>query len=132
MGHGTVPQSGKFLRFDGLRPFAFFADKAGLRVDKLSQVEVSSAVVLGATHQVDRIEMAGALQNGLLRRIFAVDLRCLDNLQAAVSVAVGDKERTAAGFALVFHHPTDADGAVHGIKQDAALLFDRPLGKVVG
>ena len=38
-GHGSVPESRQFERFEGLPGFEFFGDEAGLGIDELVEVE---------------------------------------------------------------------------------------------
>ena len=50
VGHGAVPESGELLRLEGERSFRLFTDESGFGVDVVSEVEIASAVVLGAAH----------------------------------------------------------------------------------
>ena len=50
VGHGAVPESGELLRLEGERSFRLFTDESGLGVDVAPEVEIASAVVLGAAH----------------------------------------------------------------------------------
>ena len=47
IGHGSVPETGQFLRLEGDGPFGLLADEAGVGVDIFAQVEVAAVVVLG-------------------------------------------------------------------------------------
>ena len=80
VGHGSVPQAGKFLRLEGDGTFGLFADEASVGVDIFAEVEVTAVVVLGGADEVDGVEVGGVVEDGFLLRVFAVDLRGLDNL----------------------------------------------------
>lgn len=112
MSHSPIPQSGQFLRFERDGSFGFLADEACCGVDKLAKVEIPSAIIFGGAYQVHRIEVGGAIQNGLLRGVFAVDLGSFDHLQALLATTVEGDEWAAARLTLVFDHAANAHGAV--------------------
>lgn len=112
VGHGSIPQAGEFLRLEGLGAFALLADETGHGVDELSQVEVSSAVVAGAAHQVDGVEVGRRLEDVLLLRVVVVDLCRFDYLKASTTHGINCVEGTASRFAEVFHHSADTHRAV--------------------
>ena len=112
VGHGTVPKTRQFLRFEDSGTFALFADEASGRVDELAEVEVASFVVFGSADKVDGIEMGGTCKNGFLLGIGTVDLSRFDYLQACDALSVACVEGATTGFSLVFYHAANADWTV--------------------
>ena len=117
VGHSAVPQSWQFLRLHYCGAFRFLGYETCGGIDILTQVEATTVVILCGTNQIDGVEVSGTGQDGFLFRILAVDLCRFDNLEALDALLVLDKERTATRFALVFHHTTDAYGAVEDVAE---------------
>ena len=121
VGHGAVPEAGEFLRLDCEGAFGLLADEAGLRVDILTEVEIAAAVVLGAADEVDGVEMGRGLENIFLLRIVVVDLGGFDHLKASTSLGINSVEGATSRFSEVFHHATDAHGAVEKVVQGLGI-----------
>ena len=77
-----------------------------------------------AAHQIHRIEVCGRLHQ---RHVFGGYLARFGDLERFRAVGVGHPERAAARFALVAHHPADADRSVEYALQQCSVVVPREL-----
>ena len=80
VGHGTVPKTGEFLRFEDGGTFAFLADETRGGVDIFAEVEIAAFVVLGGADEVDGVEVGCTGEDSGLLGVLLVDLGGFDNL----------------------------------------------------
>ena len=88
VGHGAVPQAGKFERFQFASVLALVRDEACVLVDVVGLVELFALVVLNGTNQIDRIEVRSVVEHRFLGRVFQIDLRAFQYLGRVRAVRI--------------------------------------------